>query len=917
MAGAGVAESVAYRYFSAARQVGGYREAVLYGRENEQARIDRLLADARAGRSGALVLRGEPGVGKSALLDYAAAQGLSTVRSAGVESEAELPFAGLHLLARPAAPLIDRLPERQRTALLGAFGIGAGGPGDRLLIGLAVLSLLAEEASEHPALCLIDDAHWLDHATAEALLFAARRLDTEGVAIIFAARTGPADFPAPGLPELVVGPLRHEAAAALLGELDPDLGPDLRSRVLTVSAGNPLALHELPGMLAAGPARGPNPLPLTQRLHVAFHGQVSRLPSATRTLLLVAAAAGTTETGPVLTAAAKLGAEPADLRPAEELGLIVGDGADLRLRHPLLRSAIYRGAPLSARLAAHRALADTMTEPDRADLRAWHLASAATGPDEFVAAALEDTAERARLRSGPHGAVAAFERAAALSTDQDARVRRLVLAAETAAEAGLFDSAANAAARAAAQTTDPLLAARLHLVHGSAEFGTGQHLPAHRRLLAAADVVSAEQPLLAARILTQSVHAAWYLGENELAQSTSRLASLRLDNGEPSAPILRYVLNGLHGRSPGDLRAAADTVDTPRDLVLLCGAGLVPGQDQQVRDLAAELVGRCREEGRIGLLPPLLFFLAEAETFLGRPREGLVLATEGVRIAADIGQRHWVSQLTAFLAYLAALDGRAEECGAEVERALAEEIGGPGAAGATWCQAALGMLALGLGRVDEAVGRFTALAVEPARHQVVGLRSLPDLIEAAVRLGDRDLAADSLTRLSDWARECGQPWVRALEQRSRALLAEGPEAGELFTAALGSRPRPFEEGRTRLLYGEWLRRARRKTEARAQLRSAQEIFAGLGARPWSERAEVELRALGVGGAARPGSGPLAALTPQELQIVRLAARGMSNRDIAAHLFLSPRTVGHHLYKAYPKLGVVSRAELATLPLDAG
>ncbi|WP_324188460.1 helix-turn-helix transcriptional regulator [Nocardia higoensis] len=895
----------------------GYGEPVLYGRESEQARIDQLLCDARAGRSGALVLRGEPGVGKTALLDYAAAQGLATVRSAGVESEAELPFAGLHLLARTAAPLIERLPERQRAALLGAFGVGDSGPGDRLLIGLAVLSLLAEEAAEHPVLCVIDDAHWLDRATAEALVFAARRLDAEGVAILFAARTGPADFPAAGLPELVVGPLRQESAAALLDALEPDLAPGLRMRALGAAAGNPLALRELPAVLAASaPDEGPNPLPLTQRLHVAFHGQVSRLPSATRSLLLVAAAAGTTETGPVLTAAAELGATPADLRPAEELGLIAGDGRHLRLRHPLLRSAIYRGAPLSARLAAHRALADTMTGPDRADLRAWHLASAATGPDEQIATALEDTAQRALLRSGHHGAVAAYERAATLSTDQRARVRRLVLAAETAADAGLFESAATISARAAAHTSDALLSARLDLVHGSAEFGTGQHLAAHRRLLAAADAIAAEQPSQAARILTQAVHAAWYLGEAELAQTHARLRALRLDDAEPSAPVLRYVLDGLHGRSAGDLRAAADAVGDPRDLVLLCGAGLVPGQDEQVRDLAAELVARCREEGRIGLLPPLLFFLAEAETFLGRPREGFVLATEGARIADDIGLRHWVSQLTAFLAYLAALEGDVEGCSAAVARASAEQFGGPSAAGATWCQAALGMLALGLGRVDEAIGRFTALTVEPARHQVVGLRSLPDAIEAAVRLGDRELAGDAMIRLSAWARDCGQPWVRALEQRSRALTTEGREAGELYEAALGSRPRPFEEGRTRLLYGEWLRRARRKTEARTQLRTAHEIFAGLGANPWAERAEVELRALGDGGMSRPGSGPSAVLTPQELQIVRLAARGMSNRDIAAHLFLSPRTVGHHLYKAYPKLGVASRSELAGLTLDA-
>ncbi|MFI2561752.1 AAA family ATPase [Nocardia farcinica] len=894
---------------------------MLYGRQAEQARIDRLLADARAGRSGALVLRGEPGIGKTALLDYAAAQGLPTVRSAGVESEAELPFAGLHLLVRPSMALVDGLPERQRAALRGAFGLGDAVPGDRMLIGLAVLSLLAEEAAEQPLLCLIDDAHWLDRATAETLLFAARRLDAEGVAIVFATRSGPDDFPAPGLPELVVPPLRPEAAAALVDDQVAGLAPDARMRLLAESAGNPLALRELPAVLATEAVHdGPSPLPLTQRLHVAFHGQVSRLPADTRTLLLVAAAAGTTALGPVLAAAERLGAHAGDLRPAEELGLLGTDGAELRLRHPLLRSAIYNGAPLSARLAAHRALADTLTGPEQADLRAWQLAGAATGPDEEAAAALEETAERARRRSGHHGSVAAYERAAALSQDPAARVRRLVLAAETAAEAGLFDRSGDLAARAAAQTTDPLLSARLELVRGTAEFGTGKHLAAHHRLLAAADSVAAGHPRAAARILTQAVHAAWYLGDTELAQVSDRLAALRLPADDPSAPIVAYLLGGLHARAGAELRdvaeaAGIDTAATPRELVQLCGTGLVVGQDEQVGELAADLVARCREQGRIGLLPPLLFFRAEAETFLGRPREGLVIASEGARIAADIGQGHWVSQLDAFLAYLAALGGAAEDCRAAVDRALAEELGGAQAPGATWCQAALGLLALGLGQVEEAVVRFTALTEEPARHQVVGLRSLPDLVEAAVRLGDHDLAARAQDRLAAWADSCGQPWVRSLAARAGALLAEGAAAEDGFTAALAARPRPFEEARTRLVYGEWLRRGRRKSDARAQLRVAHEIFERLGARPWADRAEVELRALGAATTPRSAGGPLATLTPQELQIVRLAAQGLSNRDIAAQLFLSPRTVGHHLYKAYPKLGVVSRAELAELPLE--
>ncbi|WP_162272806.1 LuxR C-terminal-related transcriptional regulator, partial [Nocardia lijiangensis] len=474
--------------------------------------------------------------------------------------------------------------------------------------------------------------------------------------------------------------------------------------------------------------------------------------------------------------------------------------------------------------------------------------------------------------------------------------------------------------RAAAQTADPLLAARLDLVRGLAEFGAGKRLPAHRRLVAAADAVRLRQPLLAARILTVAVHTAWYLGADELDEVTERLAALPLPEDHSLAHTTGYVLDGVHGRFRIELRAAADAaratgVDA-RDLVQLSGVALVVGQDEQVAELADTLVAYCRDQGRIGMLPTLLFFRAEAEAFLGRPREALVVATEGARIAEDIGQGHWVSQLCAFLAYLAALGGHEATCRTAADRALAEEFGGADAPGASWAHAALGMLDLGLGRVDSAMSRFESLTEEPFRHMVIGLRSLPDLVEAAVRLADPARAGDALDRLDDWAATSRQGWVGALAARARALLGPDAQAEAHFRAALELGGRPFERARTQLLYGEWLRRNRRKVDARTQLQQAMETFQRLEAAPWAERARVELGALGVGAAARAGSGVLAALTPQELQIVRLAAQGMTNRDIAAQLFLSPRTVGHHLYKAYPKLGVVSRGELAALPLDA-
>ncbi|MGW5456828.1 AAA family ATPase [Nocardia sp. NPDC003979] len=953
---------------------------MLHGRDAEQAMLDDLLAGARAGRSAALVIRGEAGIGKSALLDYAAAQGLPTVRSAGIESEAELPFAALHLLVKPGMELVGQLPPRQRDALEAAFGLGEHAPADRMLIGLAVLTLLAEEAADGPLLCIVDDGHWLDQATADALLFAARRLDAEGVVMLFAARTGPDDFPAPGLAELSLTGLPLEAAAALLDAGTTRLSPATRYRLLAESGGNPLALLELPSVVGDSDVDTANPLPLTQRLQLAFHSRITKLPPATRTVLLVAAAAGTADIGRVLQAAATLGAGLPDLQPAQDADMIDLDSGRLTWRHPLLRSAVYQGAALTQRLAAHRALAAAYAPPaypppavhaaasrptgpggtgatssmsatddsvidadcsttgpddsengaegsigfgtravfddNDADLRAWHSACAATGPDEETAAALENTADRARRRNGFHGAVAAYERAAALSVDSAARVRRLVLAAETATEAGLTEQAARLAERAAALAGGGEYEQRLELVRAQAEFGSGTPGSAHRRFMSAARAARTGDPGTAARILARAVHTAWYLGPAELDEVAGFLTTLRLAEDDPATPIARYLTGSVSGRRTTDLRAVVDAAraagaDNPADLVQLCGSGLVVGQDDQVDEVAAELIAECREQGRIALLAPLLFFRAECQLFGGRPRESRVAAEEGLGIARDIGQAQWVSQLHAFLAYLAALHGDEQRCHAEAEQAVADQLGGPTAVGASWAHAARGLLALGDGKLDRAQAELEHMTIEPARHHVIGLRTLPDQIEVAVRLGATDRANEALTRLIEWSERAEQQWIAALAARGRALLAEDPEP-HFRTALVGNRP--FEEARTRLLYGEWLRRDKRKVDARTQLEQCADVFDRLGATPWLERTRTELSALGVGATARADDGPLSLLTPQESQIVRLAAQGLSNREIAARLFLSHRTVGHHLYKAYPKLGVVSRGELSALDL---
>jgi DNA-binding CsgD family transcriptional regulator len=920
---------------------------MLNGRAAEQAAIDRLLAAARAGTSGVLVLRGDAGIGKTALLDYAAATagGFQVVRGTGIESEAELPFAGLHLLLRPALDRIGALPVPQRQALEGAFGLAPARPGDRgglggssprggtdrLLIGMAVLSLLSELAGEGPLLCLVDDAHWLDGSSAAALAFAARRLGEDGIALIMAARDGEGRFSAQGLPELRLPGLPPESAAALLDAQPADLTAALRYRILAEAQGNPLALIELP-TAAAPAAEDPGELALTGRLLAAFSGQAARLPDASRLLLLVAAADDVGEASLVLRAGEALGADAADLAPAERAGLIRQAGQSLAFRHPLIRAAVYQEAPLGQRLAVHRALADAMEGregSDDAGRRAWHRAAGAAEPDEQIAAGLDRAAEQAAERGGYAAAAAASARAAELSADPAARARRLTIAAEAAAESGDLTRARALAARAEPDAGDAMLRAGLLHVRALADFGEGSFRGAHRLLLEGADLLAGTSPALAARILVQAFHTAWYIGEPELADVAGRLTALRIPDGEPMQPVAAYLaatLGTLFGWRADGVPALTDVIararragaDAPLDLVQVCGAGLIAGQDAQTYETAAALAAEARGQGRIGVLPTILFFLAEGELFHGRHRDALATAAEAVQVASDSGQWHWVSQVSGLLAYLAAAAGDEARCRKLADEAMTAATAGNVAPGSPWGHWSLGLLDLGGGRVEAALGRLETLAEGPTQHHVSVMRSAPDLVEAAVRIGEPDRAAKPLRRFEQWGARAGQPWIDALVLRCRALLAPDAEAESLYAAALEAHQRedrPFERARTQSLYGEWLRRARRKADARTQLRAALEIFDRLGAEPWSGRAASELRATGVVMPQSPGPGALGQLTPQELQIVRLAAQGLSNRDIAAQLFLSPRTVGYHLYKAYPKLGVAARSELPGLIYD--
>jgi DNA-binding CsgD family transcriptional regulator len=907
----------------------------LHGRDAELALIDDLLGRARDGDSGVLVLRGDPGIGKSALLAVAAGRAgdFRVMRAAGIEEESELPYAGLQLLLRPALDGLGALPDVQADALRGALGLAPAGTPDRFLVGLAVLSLLAEAAASAPLLCLVDDAQWLDPASADALAFAARRLAAESVVVLFAARLG--GFAAAGLPARELPGLSAAAAAALLGDALP---PARRYRVLAEAGGNPLALLELPRV--AGDGAGPGPLPLTDRLRDAFQGQLYGLPAATRVILLVAVAEGTGELAPVLRAAASLGAGLADLDPAVTAGLIGLDDGTLTFRHTLIRAAVQHAALPGQRRAAHQALADALDGPGQADRRAWQRALAAPGPDEEVARALEQTAGGARARSGETSALAWYERAAALSTDPAAKTRRLSLASAAAAAAGDLGRAAALAAEGlrlaglvdvapdatgsngmatgglvtGGPVADAAVTARLLEAEATVAFLRGQPGTAQRRLLRASALAGDRE---AVPLLIEAVHAGWYAGQEELAESVAALERRDL-SAAPLARLLLAAVAPVLGRpdsaaDPAEAfaRARAAAAGNVSEQVLVCGVGLILGHDAATREVGAELSQQLRAGGQIGWLPSVLFYAASAQAYGGRPDEARATVDEALTLARDTGQQRWADALAEPLALVAAVGGDEQRCREVTDAALAGAD--RPAWSVPWTSAALGLLDLGHGRAESALARLEALAEGRRFFHIPATRSTPDLVEAAVRAGRPEAAAEALTLFETWARSSGQPWTTAVAHRCRALTDGGEHH---FQAALDLHQRdhrPFDEARTRLLYGEWLRRDKRKADARVQLGAALETFRRIGAAPWADRASGELTATGT--AVRPAEPGLAGqLTPQELQIVRLAARGLSNKEIAAQLFLSPRTVGHHLYKAYPKLGVLSRAELPGLDL---
>jgi DNA-binding CsgD family transcriptional regulator len=825
------------------------------------------------------------------------------------------------LLLRPALGRLDVLPPPQAQALRGAFGL-AGTPGaDRFLIGLAALSLLSELAGDGALLCLVDDAHWLDHASADALLFAARRLESEGIVLLASARED--GFDAPGLPELPLGRLGREASRALLAERAPGLPPALADRVLAEADGNPLALLELPAALSEGSRAPvalaaslelPAPLPLPRRLQQSYYRQVAALPAPTRTFLLVAAAEETGDLGLVRRAAHALGVPATAADAAERSGLIAADTQAVAFRHPLVRAAVYQGATSAERGAAHAALAGALDhplagEPDE-DRGAWHRAAAATGPDEGVAAALERAADRARQRLGHASAAAALERAARLTPAQPDRARRLIAAAGAALDAGRPEAASALAEQGQPLTTEPGALAEIARVRAWVAMERGAMHRVHELVVAGAGPIAGSDPLTAAAMLRLGAVAGWWAGDAKLVQDAAdRMA------GRPAAAVPRLA----------EVVAAARQVPARPDQLAVrfyaANMALLIGDFDSARDLMLTTAQACRTQGVIRFLAPLSLGLSCANFCLTRFRAATETATEGLRLAEDTGQPVRAAGLYSMLALLAAIAGDEPRCAELASGALRQFAAEEVANVSTMAEWALALLDLGLGRYGAALNRFEMTATGPLRHYIQPILFAPDQIEAAVRFGPAghgaDRAAEPLGRFAAWAGATGQPWARAVLHRCRALTQDGdPEAH--YREALRQHAvsgRPFEHGRTELLYGEWLRRGRRGTEARAHLRTALTLFDRTGAVPWAERARAELRAAGEPAAAgAPAPDRLSLLTPQELQVVRLAASGATNRDIAAQLFISPRTVSHHLYRAFPKLGVTNRTALARIDL---
>jgi DNA-binding CsgD family transcriptional regulator len=909
---------------------------MLVGREPERARIGALIEAAHASRSGALVIRGEPGIGKTALLDDAREQsvGMHVLYARGIESESELPFAGVHQLLRPALHLVDVLPAPQALALKGALGLAEQRGDDRFLISAACLTLLSELSEERPVLCLVDDVHWLDTPSADALVFVARRLGAEGIAMLFTARESEArHFEARELPGIELGELDSASAVSLLGSQVP--GPfdeGVCDRLVEHARGNALTLVELPAALSAAQLAGSEPLPetlpLPRGVEQLFLSQVRRLPEPTQRLLLLLAAEDSGTLGPVLQAGAALGIADHALDAAEDARLVSVSGQTVAFRHPLVRSCVYQSASLHERRAAHLALAEALSGSLEADQQVWHRAAAALGPDESIASELERAAERARRRSGHASAATALARAVELSVDARARSRRLVAAASASWQAGRSERASALLAEASSLPPEASSHGEAEHLRGMIALWCGNLSEACDILVEGSARVTELDPGRTLAMLFDGAVAAGWAGDFRRMAEVGRRAAALHPTGTEELTYLANLLTCIGGLWEGtsvddvplirEVLARADDFDEPRWLLFASSAAVNTGADEREQALLQRATTLARESGAIDTLAQVLVVVALNGVFTGRTTV-VAEAGEGLALAREARLPTATTLCLAVLAWFAALRGDGQACRTYADEVTSMSRTSGNAFARSITEWGVARLELGAGRTAEASTRLESLThPQPGViHPQVTLTSAHDLVEAYVRDGRHDEARRAFLVLERFARPGAPPWALALAAQCRALLSHDPVTVEAdFTEALewhGLTDRRFDRARTQLLFGEHLRRRRRRLEARDHLRAALGAFESLGAAPWAERARAELRASGETARKRDPS-TIDELTPQELQIAHLVAEGLSNKDVAAQLFLSPRTIDYHLRNVFAKLGITSRTQLARLPL---
>jgi DNA-binding CsgD family transcriptional regulator len=915
----------------------------LVGRRAEREALAEVLASVRAGTSRAVVIRGEPGAGKSALLQDAvdAAADMQIVRMAAVESERALPFAGVHQLLLPLLPGAARLPEPQKRALQVAFGELSGPPADRFLVALAVLTLLSQSGESGPLLCVLDDGQWLDDESANILGFVARRLLADPVGMLVAVEDGtPADPRLTELPEIRLGGLSAPDTAELLAaQTGRPVGGEVMERLVAETGGNPLALigvarHLSPDQLAFG-APLPEPLPIGHRLEESFTRRMRELSADTRALLLLAAADQPGPPGRLWRAAAALEIPESAAVAAEEAGIAIF-WPEVRFSHPLVRSAVYAAATSLQRRQAHQALAAASDAETDIDTRAWHLAAAAAGPDEEAATEQEAAAERAMNRGGYEAAATLLERAALLTAEPDRQAERRLSAAQAQFLAGVVGRADQLLDRAIPGLRNPLSQAQATRLRGRIQYTCGQVAEATATLSSAAQRLRGLAPRAARDALLSALEAAVFAGwgaSSPLLDDIARTARELPPFGEPPDSPANLLLQGFTARVADGYAAAvpvlrravrafcSDRVDPElalqrAELVAVAAADLL--DDAAVEVLTGRWIQRARESGALARLAEGLAFRS---VFVDGPQGRLAAARAAESEAYELGELTGNPAVvpptgahTLLTLALAGQEAQARETAAAVTHEAPQRRAVGEMALAT---SSVAILELGLGNYEAAVAALVPAWTDDT--PLVGTRALPDLIEAAVRAGKAPLAAQALARLDQRARATGTPLALGLLARSGALLAAPEQARENYEEAL-QLLRPTGAGpqiaRAHLLYGEWLRRQRRRREARDQLRTAHEMCEALHLDAFAERARVELRATGEHAQRRQPGHP-EKLTPQEARIATLVSRGEANRDIATQLFISPSTVEYHLHKVFRKLGVTSRTQLARRVIDSG